>query len=914
MKFETSEDGGVVAFELDYESGNSDDIPLKLGDGNFGMVFAGFNVLNNLAVKIIYKHQVDSDETRGSSLVKHRTTRVMDELQVSSKIATAIRKKAKTDPRMEGLLGSYQDHLVLPLAYTKDILSEHVIDDPKERSAFEDALVALEQRDIQFSKYAYVMHRFKCSLKDLVEETNTEEAGAVSGYLRLQGSTVVDRERSALHVCLGVAKGLKVLHAADLRHQDIKPANIYYREVGGKVDFRLGDLGFLRSRRPELAGSVMVSALDLAIGTKHYRSVEQIDYADTCEVRVTVNQGSNNAQLTSHDPKFLRTNIYINDWAFFPRSKTQRLFQIESIEFEPSAFTTKVTIKLPPNGERNPGVSTVFEDSNTQVSFLKNPSSKTDLFGLGATLFDVVTAGDSPERFYELLRKFDVKSSAIDETLLTYYSLWQAGQHINPEISAVFHRICGDSKSNGLSETVVSFLLRCCMSEPKDSFFRDFGLAEDDEFDHGWDRVIDELNSLIETTGAGDYASASINCLTGTGGKHIPRSSGPSTLLSHLPSISKPHLFDNAESLGERNDLDENALLKNIVAIKRIGERAVMLLNDVSSRGEIKYASFAPEHLSFNDDYSAVAASDAFGEFDETAFYDKLKKLDVHLCALTPFRDRLKPIWWTNRRRNVQVFKGKQEGVNAFRYEYLDFSPAWQGVAEGDYLIFGRGSNHAVFIVRTILDSNSLICVPADADASTKVDWSDEESRHGYLVKKIDQIDYTAGMLSIYMFQLLFYRPGEGSVSDFGPFVNARISSYPCGDLPAPTNVGQIVSVDGFGVSLKGLFGKTEISTEKVSLETVSLRLAVWLMLGGYYSEEAEPSDEERISAITRQFTNWFSICADSFEESSGDLALLSIVPSKKFYPKHPSKVAEISEEFRLTQDDWNRISEAFVS
>jgi len=914
MKFETATDGGIVAFELKYEDGASGDIPLKLGDGNFGMVFAGENLQNNLALKIIYKHQVDSEENRGTSLVDHRTTRVMDELQVSSNIAKALREKAKSDPVFEGLLGSYQDHLVLPMAYTTDILSERVIEDVDERRAFENALAELEKRDIYFSTYAYVMHRYNCSLKDLVEETSSEGTESTSGYLRLQGSTVADRERSALHVCLGVAKGLKVLHAANLRHQDIKPANIYYREVGGKVDFRLGDLGFLRPRHPVLAGSAMVSALDLAIGTKHYRSVEQIDYADTCEVDVTVNRDSNTAQLITHDPKFMRTNIYINDLAYFPRSKTQRLFKVTNIEFEEKSFTTKTTIALPPDNDKNPGVNTVFDDLNTQVSFVKNPSSKTDLFGLGAILFDVITAGDSPERFYELLRKFDVKSSTIDETLITYYSLWQADQHINPEISAVFHRICGDSKSNGLSEAVVSFLLRCCMSEPKDSFFREFSSADDNDFQHGWDYVIKELNTLIDTTGAGDHADASINCLTGAGEKNILRPSGSLTVLGHLQKIKNSLMLDGSDHQAEKSDADDNTILKNIVAVKRIGDRAIMLLNDVSEKDDAKYVSFAPEHLSFSADYSAVNNSEMFGKLDENKFYEKLRKNDVHLCALTPFRDRLKPIWWSNRRRYVQVFKGKKEGVSAFRFEYLDFSPTWQGVAEGDYLIVGRGSKCTVFIIRATGPGNNLSCHLADTDASAKADWNDEEGRHGYLVKKIDQIDYTAGMLSIYIFHLLFYRPGQGGVSDYGPSVNTRTSSYPCSGLALPTTTIGNKSEDTSNAPLKKLFGKLRSGNIEVSPERASLNLAVWLMLGGYHSVESGQSNEERVLSITRQLTSWFAICASSIDESPDSFALLSIDPARPIVPINTAKVNEVAEKFRLSQNDWDHLSGAYIA
>ena len=51
------------------------------------------------------------------------------------------------------------------------------------------------------------------------------------------------------------------------------------------------------------------------------------------------------------------------------------------------------------------------EGEQTQVVFLKRQEYRTDLFGVGAIAFDLISCGRSSERFYESIRRFEFDGS-----------------------------------------------------------------------------------------------------------------------------------------------------------------------------------------------------------------------------------------------------------------------------------------------------------------------------------------------------------------------------------------------------------------------------------------------------------------------------------------------------------------------
>ena len=135
---------------------------------------------------------------------------------------------------------------------------------------------------------------------------------------------------------------------------------------------------------------------------------------------------------------------------------------------------------------------------------------------MGGLLFDVLTEGDSPERFYELLRKFDVKGESLQDKILNYYDNWRAEQHVDPDVSAIFKRVKGPNGSTPVSLEVLTFLLKCCASECSDSFFNAYDF--DEPFVDGettpWEKIGLEITRIELEIGAVNYNNKAVNALT----------------------------------------------------------------------------------------------------------------------------------------------------------------------------------------------------------------------------------------------------------------------------------------------------------------------------------------------------------------------------------------------------------------
>ena len=508
MKF-SNDDGSTIMFELETQEqkmpdGKTVPMPIKLGDGNFGCVFAARGADGApLALKVIYEHEAKM-QAGSDADVDYKELRVREELTVRRAIYDRLNASGYRED--QSLVAICDRHLALPLAHSTTLDTQE---------GFKEFAEIYKEHDLIFSKYGYVMTRYDCSLKDLMEyggrvsfvgEKKDERDEERTPYSRLRSASILERERSALPIVQQVAHGLHILHAAGLRHQDIKPANIYYRGDLNSVEFVLGDLGFLHVQNPVLAGSAMVSSDALAIGTKHYRSVEQIDHSDVSEVSIEAGSDQHNTEVVSRDPKFMRTNIGMGDLVMFPRSGSRTLFGIGNVNLKEELSEIRMSISSQSAPENTNSATLSLRDGLTQASFVKNPTERTDLFGLGAVLFDIISAGESAERFYELLRKFDVKGTRIQSTILNYYPAWRTGQDVAPDISAIFQRVNGDKRSDVVpgamvSPSILAFLLNCLMSEPEDSYFTRFFSRQGEARPGTWSEVTSNIEALVRELG-----------------------------------------------------------------------------------------------------------------------------------------------------------------------------------------------------------------------------------------------------------------------------------------------------------------------------------------------------------------------------------------------------------------------------
>ena len=902
---------GVVHVTLETEDAAAFDdqpMPKKLGDGNFGAVFAAESSNAQLAMKVIYAHQapeivsedvLQTGFTDIAEAISYKNARVNEELTVGEKIYQRLAERKSEHAEFAFLLNNFAQHLVLPKYYTFEL------DKAKDFQVFAKRFKAA---DVEFSKFAYVMDRFECSLKDLMDYggRKTDDEDAISGYSRLAKVPMRERERSAIPVLKQVAAGLRVLHAAGFRHQDIKPANVYFkRNAVLNVEFKLGDLGFLNPRPTAVAGSAMASTESLAIGTKHYRSVEQIDFSDTSEVTVRPLKGEKLAAVTSSDPKFAHTNIAAGDLVVFPRSASKRQFEIKTFEVlesddrNPSNAKT-VRIEIPTDGVNE---GTILEEDLTQATFIKNPTARTDLFGLGALLFDILTAGDSPERFYDLLRKFDVKGTSIESSVLNYYENWIAEQHIDSDIAAIFHRVTGAADRDNVSIDVLTFLLRCCASDCEDSFYHKFKF--DEPFQDGvktpWELLGEELVTVEEAIGAKAYDNVNVNALTA----ETPPDPG---VYTPKPSDRARNVLDLLKTLSdigvENSDDARNRWLRGVSFLSEALthlHRVHGQLSDPHVPDGTAYISLAPQHTGIGRLNHSLTYSERYAEVPWSEFWQKLRSLDSLVCSLELHQSMYQPIWWPSRMRRVKLDlitndapeeeqdKGPESAdatdstmdevdeneaedgathdrsleapeeeptLLEFRVRYSGFTQAWKSIAPGDYVILTEAkTSKAVFEV--IEHAKQIVAVERrDTNSSNgdNLNLSVIRDSSGYVIKQFEPIDYLAGMYAIYMFHALFYTTDTVGVTDFGNAVSAQAVGFPVGDnLRRPSeysaeNAPSAMSVLGM---FKGT-SKSDAPFQAIAKQTCAL--CVWLMLGGYHSEDGQ---DAQLRIITDEIDAW---------------------------------------------------------
>ena len=117
MKF-LDDVGNMLVFDIettDDISGGGEKLPVKLGDGNFGCVLAARGGNQLLALKIIYQHQATTGNGSDGEL-DYKLSRTLAELRVREVIFDKLDKSHDKDIR--SLTKIYDEHLVLPLAYT----------------------------------------------------------------------------------------------------------------------------------------------------------------------------------------------------------------------------------------------------------------------------------------------------------------------------------------------------------------------------------------------------------------------------------------------------------------------------------------------------------------------------------------------------------------------------------------------------------------------------------------------------------------------------------------------------------------------------------------------------------------------------------------------------------------------------
>ena len=426
--------------ELRYEFTVDDKgVPLKLGDGTFGSVFEGRDPEEKqVAIKLFYP---EPDNRRN---------------RLEMKSGLQVRRKLR-EVNQERLISN----LVLSRAWTTRFRCSQ---------AFKKLSGKFDELGVSVSNDALVMPLYESTLKDVLEGGPPTgrivggrflpERGA-PGYDVIRNLSITQREKHIVGIVGQIVTGLRALHAAGLFHHDIKPANVMMNSTGDNVEVALGDFGFLEpSPVPDKTGY----AGGLALGTRHYRSPEQKDFFDLCDVKVTFSSEDGLLHLETSDAKFRDTLIENGDLAVFSKDAKKTGYAIESV-MRKSEQRTKIVLRARKCVEA--------ADDKTQVVFYKRSSPRTDMFGVGAILFDLLTAGKSPESFYDYLRPFDrpeEEGGATVRLMVERYRAAAGANSMSADLAPLVDQLRDDAQAGYPSAEIVSILLKCMLCRVVDSY------------------------------------------------------------------------------------------------------------------------------------------------------------------------------------------------------------------------------------------------------------------------------------------------------------------------------------------------------------------------------------------------------------------------------------------------------------
>lgn len=713
--------------------------PVKLGDGTFGCVFhVRDSTFRDYALKIFYE---SSDE--------FVLTSQEQETGLGSKLRECFQRQGQRER-----IDEIDRYLVVSQAQVSEFKST------KAYKLFESYFRKMK---FKVSDNAIVMAIYPMSLKDILERgwptskfpEKTEAPGAEastgaigreldggfgekSGYSILLSIPQTEREKCILPIVLQIAEALSILRDAGCNHQDIKPANILLRKVGQGLQVALADLGFINTGQFQVHGSMFKNQ---PLGTRHYRSPEQTDFFDICEVDIHRREDDGDYDLTTHDPKFRDTFSESGDLVVFSKLPEPTQWKIKEITF-------------PSSQEGRSGITTIrieglqhtelHNDVRTQITINKRQTDRTDLFGLGAIIFDMLTCGRSPEQFYDLLRIHN-REVEIEKGLAQRYVHFRNGGGTVPEIDAIFQNMRVDANSEFPHPDIVKIILKCMMSKPSDSYWNS----------GRWKSVKADLNALIKDLNCHNYNQIGVNHLT-----RFDSSPGEG---------SRQHSDSPEDGLREIQHLSygktDECVKRLILGIQYLDKIAQMVKAEMGDSPKLSYlANIAPKSLA---DQKGAYYSPRHVFFEKEENFNAVIESGNPLALVQLFSaGGLRPPFIDTLVREGEVWVSKEQQGRALKdgiclgYELWgrEGGRFWEEIKGGrlllDLSITDRVNREIIEIDR----SRSTLYVSGKNNLAKKLSVDTGRYR-AYFVKKFDRTHYYLSMFGVYIRLLFFVDP-----------------------------------------------------------------------------------------------------------------------------------------------------------
>ena len=337
--------------------------PIKVGDGSFGIVYLLYDhaTSHNFAIKIFY-----STVKEGDSSIK------LDDLDQEAKL------RFEHEVSSTYIINQHDD---IDITNTGLVTISGGTELFRNSNAYKALNSYFDDNRIKVSNYAIIMKYYDFTLKDILElntglycvrkkdfskldimnseiENLCDRPETCESDLKKNISKIIkESDKNFNKICsyisqwngydilsrlgfedrfeviasflLEIAKGINTLHLLGLYHLDLKPGNIFVDKKGNSC---VGDFGFLKMTDKIKTTSVATAVQSLLpLGTRHFRSPEQKDYFDICDVSIEC-LSDNTYKLTAIDPKFFNTIVEIGDKVIFSKDFDNEQFDVMSIK------------------------------------------------------------------------------------------------------------------------------------------------------------------------------------------------------------------------------------------------------------------------------------------------------------------------------------------------------------------------------------------------------------------------------------------------------------------------------------------------------------------------------------------------------------------------------------------------------
>lgn len=718
-----NEKSNAVTYYFEVDENNK---PIYLGDGSYGMVYrvsdrVDGNPPGEFAVKIFYK----TDELED---------RFDDELNFYEHIRGKI-STLKLDENIDGLI------------------------EPKGGSKSFDKSKAFEnyfnEAKFEISPYAIVMKCYDGSLKDILE-VKIKEKDKVSkhtGYEALLECSFDQRIKAMYKFIISITNGLKYLYINNNAHLDIKPANIFYKKRGINFEVILADIGFFSGKDLERNG---IDGSNTArsdkkrkqlLGSIHYRSPEQKYDIDRCQAKIKIDD---KIKVIITDPKFKGSLIEVEDRLVFTKYFAEKKHIISSIKRSKDTEPFKVEIELNSEVDLKKKIE---EEMKTQVVLLKMQRIRTDLFGIGAIAFDLLTCGSSPERFYEKISSQDYEKNSINNILDKYSDVMNQSND-ETEFLYIFNSFV--DKKKFANRKIVEFILKCMLYKAKGSFYHEYKIIGKKNDYEVIDNILKYFKSNFESEYADQIAlNATLN---------------PIVSQKKVVEAEKISEYKMSEYLQEISEIPFNNYSERLYhGMKSFEALIAFLENDILNPyievadKNSYFAELRPDILFMDDNYSLRINLLAYQ--NKSKFIEGLKSHNVQNKLNTKFSHFFVPQEVVNLRRKVKLIN-TGHSQNEFYYDFLDRSFHSDDFKKDDFIVSESSKTGVsnLFKISEVINAKprKIIKIESTEENNNTIDEVSFDQNIFFYYRSIDS-KYYMHMLALYLQHIFFANLGSNS-------------------------------------------------------------------------------------------------------------------------------------------------------